>query len=185
MTQFPDSSPQVVIQTTGQRSNGLGVAGFVLSLVGFISCGLLSPLAVILSAVGLRKEPRGLAVAGLTLGLLGSMWMVLGGLACAGTILGIGAGIEAVDRTIARVDTLQAVRDVRTAISAYESARGGLPRQADWRSAAKEYGASTIVDGWDNELRYKKLRAREYEVRSAGEDGEFDTADDITGSDGG
>lgn len=62
-----------------QPSNGLGVAGFVLSLVGFLSCGLLSPLALLLSFIALFKPPRGLAIAGFVLGLVGSWWVFLGG----------------------------------------------------------------------------------------------------------
>lgn len=56
-------------------SNGLGVAGFVLSLIGLLSCGLLSPVGLILSLAGLSKEPSGLAVAGTIIGGLGSLWI--------------------------------------------------------------------------------------------------------------
>jgi len=74
-----DSAPppqQVVVQTQS-KSNGLGVAGFVLSLLGLFTCGLTSLLGVILSAIGMRREPKGLAIAGLVLGLITVLgWVV-------------------------------------------------------------------------------------------------------------
>ena len=59
-------------------SNGLGVAGFVLSLLGFLgTCGLLSPIGLILSLIALRKQPRGLAIAGVIIGAVGSLWFLV------------------------------------------------------------------------------------------------------------
>ena len=55
---------------SGTSSNGLGIAGFVLSLLGLVSCGLLAPVGVVLSLFALRREPRGFAVAGLVIGLV-------------------------------------------------------------------------------------------------------------------
>jgi molecular chaperone DnaK len=53
-------------------TNGLGIAGFVCSLVGLCAGGLLSPVGLILSLVALGREPRGFAIAGVILGALGS-----------------------------------------------------------------------------------------------------------------
>jgi len=85
MTTTPERP--IVIQTT-QQTNGLGVAGFVLSLVGLISCGLISPLAWILSAFGCLKQPRGLAIAGLIIATVGSLWIAFGGLAIGAALIG-------------------------------------------------------------------------------------------------
>lgn len=52
-------------------SNGFGVAGFVVSLVAFCVGGLLSPISLILSLIGLTRAPRGFAIAGLILSLIG------------------------------------------------------------------------------------------------------------------
>ncbi len=74
--QPPQERPQVVYQQA--PSNGLGVAGFVVSLVGFLVCGgLVCPIGVIMSAVALGREPKGFAIAGLIIGLLGSAWLVI------------------------------------------------------------------------------------------------------------
>ncbi|MEM9109031.1 MAG: DUF4190 domain-containing protein, partial [Planctomycetota bacterium] len=54
-------------------TNALGIAGFVVSLSGMIVClGLISPIGLVLSLIALAKSPRGYAVAGSIIGLLGS-----------------------------------------------------------------------------------------------------------------
>ena len=58
------------------KENGLGIAGFIVSAIGIITCGVLSIFGVILSAIGLGKEPKGMAIAGLILGLIGLVELV-------------------------------------------------------------------------------------------------------------
>jgi len=64
----------VIVQQVGSPSNGLGTAGFVLGLLGFITSpfggGGLGILGFIFSFAGLFKSPRGLAIAGLILSLI-------------------------------------------------------------------------------------------------------------------
>ncbi len=56
----------VVVQQ--QPTNGLGVGGFVTSLVSLVfTCGLLSPISLILCFIAIFKKPRGLAIAGLVI----------------------------------------------------------------------------------------------------------------------
>jgi len=62
---------------TPVKTNGMAIAGFVLSF-------FISPLGIIFSAIGLNqigKDPRqggkGLAIAGLILGILGTVFWVL------------------------------------------------------------------------------------------------------------
>ncbi|MCB1280968.1 MAG: hypothetical protein KDB18_05550 [Salinibacterium sp.] len=57
-------------------SNGVGTTGFALSLAGFPTLGLLSPLAVLVSIIGLFRAPRGRASAGVLLGAVGSLMLV-------------------------------------------------------------------------------------------------------------
>lgn len=80
-TPAPQSAPsQTTVYVNQAQANDIGVAGFVLSLIGFLTCGCLSPLGLILSVAGLSREPRGLAIAGTVLGGLGSAWIVIIGL---------------------------------------------------------------------------------------------------------
>lgn len=76
----PAPPPYGVPYPQPRRSNGVGTAGFVVTLVnmflGFIPvvnflCFILWPLGLILSIIGMLKSPRGLAIAGFVLSLLG------------------------------------------------------------------------------------------------------------------
>jgi hypothetical protein len=53
--------------------NGLGLASFIVSLVGLASVGLLSPIGAVMGLIALRREPKGFAIAGVVIGLLGSI----------------------------------------------------------------------------------------------------------------
>ncbi len=61
----------IIIQHEEQKTNGVGTAGFVLALLNLILCWIpivnviLWILGLILTAVGMAKKPRGLAIAGL------------------------------------------------------------------------------------------------------------------------
>ena len=166
---------QFVVTGRSTGTNGLGVAGFVLSLVGWFSCGFFSPLALILSAVALRREPRGLAIAGLILGILGSTWFIIGGLGFILALLGIGAAANFVAMEASTDLTLTQVASV---VSSYQEETGELPR--DEAEFAKILSASGLerMDAWDHPLRYRRLAEGEFELRSAGPDGKFDTNDD-------
>ncbi len=65
----------VIVQQAGSPSNGLGTAGFVLGLLGFLTSwavvgGVIGFFGLIFSFAGLFKSPRGLAIAGLILSLI-------------------------------------------------------------------------------------------------------------------
>lgn len=74
--QYQAPQYQYQYQIAPRQVNGMGIAGFVLALVGavFFWCpildAILSLLAVIFSGFGMRKEPKGLAIAGLVIGLI-------------------------------------------------------------------------------------------------------------------
>lgn len=63
----------IIIQQGPPRSNGIGTDGFVLALIGFLFfwvplVGWIAwLLGLILSACGMFKKPRGLAIAGLVI----------------------------------------------------------------------------------------------------------------------
>ena len=53
------------------QTNTAGLVGFIIALVSLVGCGgLLSPLSLIFSIVGMNKQPKGFAIAGLVLSLL-------------------------------------------------------------------------------------------------------------------
>ena len=146
-------------------SNAIGVAGFVVSLVGIISCGALSPIGLILSLVGLRKEPKGLAVAGTIIGGVGIV------------LIGVLVGLVIVLIPKGHVVATELV--VVTAVHAIEARAeetGELPSVDEGKELIAEH-----TDAWSNALRYEPS-GDEFTIRSAGPDGAFDTGDDIVSS---
>lgn len=91
-TQIPQNQAgqTVIINQTESKSNGVGVAGFVLALLaiflGWIPVlgWILWLLGLVLSIVGMFKQPKGLAIAGLVISLIGIILLI----AVFGAILG-------------------------------------------------------------------------------------------------
>lgn len=102
-------SQQVVVHAP--QTNGLGTAGFVCSLLGFLTCGLLSPIGLFFSLLAFYKPPRGMAFAGFVLGMIGSAGLALFGFTF---ILGLtgarNAAIE-MDRAVQQAQQEQAQRE--------------------------------------------------------------------------
>ncbi len=73
----------VIVQQTEKKSNGIGTAGFVLALVSLffgwvpVFGWIMWLLGLILSAVGMTKKPKGLAIAGLVISLIGILLLLL------------------------------------------------------------------------------------------------------------
>lgn len=65
------------------QSNGLGVAGFVVSLCGLVLCWVpfldlvLGVTGLILSAFGMKRLPKGLATAGLVIGIIATVISII------------------------------------------------------------------------------------------------------------
>lgn len=80
----PTQSPyQNYNQPPVQEKNGIGLAGFILSIVAFVLFwvpiinGICWLLGLILSIVGMFKKPKGLAIAGLVISLIGVVFFIL------------------------------------------------------------------------------------------------------------
>ena len=80
----------VIINQTEKESNGIGTAGFVLALIAIflgwvpVLGWILWLLGLIFSFVGVFKTPKGLAIAGLVVSLIGIILLI----AVFGAILG-------------------------------------------------------------------------------------------------
>jgi hypothetical protein len=57
--------------------NAAGIFGLVFSLFGLLTCGLFSPVALVVSLLAMRKEPRVAAIAGVIISLVGMLLMLL------------------------------------------------------------------------------------------------------------
>lgn len=77
-----EETKTIIIQQAA-RSNGVGVAGFVLALVSLVFCWvpvlswILWFLGILLSFIGVFKRPRGLAIAGLLISVIDFLLLVL------------------------------------------------------------------------------------------------------------
>ena len=157
-------------QQTYQRppSNGLGTAGFVVSLVGIFTAGLLCPIGLLLSFFGLFKRPRGLAIAGFIIGLVGTAIVAVV------LLLLWTVGLAAFHLVQPIVKTEQVIREAQTEIDAVAITHG--------RIVPNDQQGQELIrlkrDGWGRPLQYRRLSAQGYELRSAGKDGVFGTEDD-------
>lgn len=147
----------------GSGSNGLGLAGFIVSLVGLISCGCLSIFGIILSGIALTRRPRGFAIAGLIIGVLGVL-MLMGGL----LVMWIGGGFTLI---VAMGDGYQVAEEV----AAYRAANNNaLP--ASWA----DFPNGPVNDKWNQPYHYRILPDNQrIELRSDGPDGTPRTRDDV------
>jgi hypothetical protein len=136
------------------------------------TCGLLSPLGLVMSFLALGKKPRGAAVTGVVLGLIGSAWI---GILGAGAI---SAGMHAAARE--EHQRARATQNVLTqaegVVEHYRSETGRLPEGIEGNKLVLSF-----TDVWNNPVRYD-LDDNTYAIRSAGPDGKFDTGDDLVHS---
>jgi hypothetical protein len=150
------------------RTNGLGVAGFIVSLLGIFSVGLLSPIALFLSFIALFRRPRGFAFAGFILGLIGTLFI-----AAVFTVLG-GSVWLLVRYGKPMVVTIQHAAVARQHIEVYAAGNGHA-------APPDMLGQSLIagdLDGWGRPLIYRRVNTLSYELRSAGSDGILNNDDD-------
>lgn len=76
------SGPTVIINQIDKKTNGIGTAGFVLALIAIflgwvpVLGWILWLLGLIFSIVGIFKEPKGFAIAGLVLSLIGIIFLL-------------------------------------------------------------------------------------------------------------
>lgn len=159
-------------------SNGLGLAGFITSLVGLVMCcGLLCPFGALFSFIALFRSPRGFAVAGFVIGLIGSMWLIvpivfvvlpLGLAVILGSLAALGSGgfEYAVD-----------VSKIHREVSAHYSVNDQLPSTL----AVLPLDPETLVDPWGAQYRYEiDPDGRHYTITTAGPDGVWDTGDEYS-----
>ena len=173
----PTAQPAVLPK---RKTNWAGLTGLILSIVGFATGGCVSPVALLLSCVGMARRPRGFAMWGLILSCVGCMWL-------ASTFLGVfGPSIDPYERPVARagdrrLGTPNAVLETplekaALVITQYSDAHGELPLTKWGQHLITEW--EEIRDEWGNHLRYKRLDDVQFEIRSVGSDSS-DPDDDL------
>ena len=160
MESYPPPPPPPPPLTS--QTNGLGIGGFVVSLVGILTCGVISPIALILSLVALRRQPRGFAIAGTVIGGVGTLM-----------VAGFAVAFLAFPEIKQVFETSFAMYKAHTVIESHRGENDALPSDEEGNRLIED-----LADGWGNPLRYE-LDGETFMVRSAGPDGEFGTPDDI------
>jgi hypothetical protein len=182
-TQFAQQQPQFVVLPV-QQSNGLGVAGFFIALIGlFIPTGIVALLGLLISLVALGRAPRGFAAMGVFIGLLGTaIWaavtiaVVLGGLAIGiAALVAVSLGFYMINPEL--IEFTRDMGDVCLAVIEYEDEEGALPTDL----AVLGLSVPTLTDPWGRPYHFELVEDAEfgYEMTSSGGDGEFGTADDL------
>lgn len=170
---YSNRNPDVLYITDPPKPprNLLGVWGFVFSILGLLSFGVLSPIGLLLSFLGLFKRPRAFAGVGMMLSLLGTLF--LGMISIAPVVhhqqrQAHVMRMQRMDKTAAMMNEAGAdfSRKVRQDDSLLEDPYS-LPQLA-----------VGYKDAWNNPLRLDDFGLN-YALRSAGDDRKFDTRDDI------
>ena len=156
-------------QQPPRKENAVGLTGFIVSLVGLFLCGIPSLIGLGISAVGLRKEPRGLAIAGVILGLIGLIELGIIGTATYQGFRAAQQGFTQIKAQLAEVQLDQAAADI------------GAKWQEQDRIPTQEEGDEMMIgrnDMMNNSLVYE-TDGTSFSIRSAGGDGILETEDDI------
>ncbi|MEM7627150.1 MAG: DUF4190 domain-containing protein [Planctomycetota bacterium] len=168
MTQYPDSPLPPSMPYDGEptpQKNGWGLAGFIVSIVSLVACGVPSIVGLILSIVGLTRKdrPKGLAIAGTIISVLGIVLAI--GVVLA--VLGLkDAFVQGGAAGMAHVDVVD-----------FYQQNGRLPDEAEYDAMLKD--AASIL-GWGNvEYEYTPISESEYRLTLPSLDGQLNTADDI------
>lgn len=89
------SGPTIIVNQPERQSNGIGTAGFVLSLIAIflgwvpVLGWIIWLLGLIFSFIGVFKHPKGLSIAGLVISLIGVILLI----AVFGVIVGSAAAL--------------------------------------------------------------------------------------------
>jgi len=183
MSQQVASYPPYVMVPV-RESNGLGVAGFFIALIGlFIPTGIIALLGLLLCLAALGRPPRGFAAMGVVIGLFGTvLWLAITGVVIVG---GLAAGVVTALAVAAMfimtqpeiIEVTSDMFNVTIAAVEYEENNGNLPDNI----AVLSLGATTLTDPWGNPYRYR-LADEElgFDVISSGADGVAGTDDDMS-----
>ncbi|MEL7496939.1 MAG: DUF4190 domain-containing protein [Planctomycetota bacterium] len=152
------------------ESNGLGTAGFVISLISLFLCGIPAIIGVLLSLFALGKNPKGFAIAGLFIGLLGLLELVL----CCTMAYGMYVAVNKMIDSVQVIATQAILTKSANEIGNEWEKTGELPNEVDGQIIIGE-----TKDAYDQPVVYE-TDGNSFTMRSRGPDGVLITDDDIT-----
>ena len=156
-------------------TNPLGLAGFIVSLVGFVSGGCLAPIGLIISLIALRQEPRGFAIAGAIIGGIASFIGIIVFVLVIIPMIFIGTAAVALSQSEEFQWTTESAL-LNSAIISYEQNNGTLPASLDDLNLTE----NRLTDPWGNRYLYTISEdLSTWSISSSGPDGIADTEDDL------
>ena len=173
--------------TMRQESNGLGLAGFIVSLVGLCSGGVLSPIGLILSLIALKNTPRGFAIAGVVIGAIGSCGILLAIIlvpVALGMVLAAAglAGLAAALASAAGPELETQLETAFVSINAeeYHGTKGVYPATLGEATSKLDPNSPLLKDHWGNAYEYEVAPdGSKFWLFSSGPDGLAGTSDDV------
>lgn len=180
MTQTPTQREPFEGRYQKPKTNGIGLAGLILSIVGIVTCGLLSPIGLIVSIIGLLKAPRNLALAGTIISAIGTIVLVTVGYGMVMGFLGMKGFVEQEMNNVAFETSSQA-------IYSYYQQNDVLPDEIEAASLLPnpseiaEQQGSNLGAEWLQQfnVKYEKVSPLEFRIVLAGKDTTFGTDDDV------
>lgn len=168
------SAPAIAVVPVQPRSNRMAIAGFACAALGLLLCCcfppaiVLCPIGLVLSFIGLFRRPRGFAVFGVILGLIGSTC----GLALVLAVL----AVSSVAAFIGGPDTIKDMAMIGYAVERYEDAHGTYPRTIGDLHLSED----TTTDAWGHPYVYEYDTERgRIRIFCVGRDGQVGTIDDF------
>lgn len=168
-----------------RATNTLGLIGFILGVVGLcITGGILSPVGLVISFVALFRPPRGFAVAGVIVGLVGTCgcsWLGIPLLLVAVGVLSLGAMMGFVSGVISSTAGKEAatafhIGVIMFGLNAYVGQHGSLPPAL----SDLDLPAEVLKDGWGGAFSYTPGEdGKSFKLSSPGADGTPGSKDDL------
>ena len=153
------------------KENSTAIVGLILSILGFVTCPIFSIVGMFVSWSAMSREPKGVAIAGFIIGLIGTIGVLIGGIVLICVFAGIftlgAAAVAAAQQAVQELPQKQAVMEI---VREYEGE--GIPTQAEGEKIIQNK-----MDAWQNQLRYE-TDGSSFSVISDGPDGKPNTADD-------
>ncbi len=152
-----------------RQGNPAGVAGFAFSIVGLVPCvGMfIFPVSLAISALALKREPRGLAIAGVAVSLAAMLLHLALGAMMYFTFAVFGHGSAG--------DGFKLILDA-SIVRAEIDQRGSMPASLDELNLP----ADREKDPWGNAYFYEVFPdGGDYRLVSLGPDGALGTSDDV------
>ncbi|MEW4565710.1 hypothetical protein AB1K70_24525 [Bremerella sp. JC770] len=153
-------------------TNVLGAWGFGISLFGLLmTFGLLCPLGLMLSFLGLFAKKRGIAIAGTIIGGIGTSIVAVG----IGSIAMAASAVHHYQVEVPKIEQTRVVLDQACVeIESYRQENNKLPEGIEGNKLVLKF-----EDAFGNAVRYEPEEDGKFAIRSAGIDGQFDTRDDL------